>query len=346
MNTKKILLARFLRASILFILFLTSFVALQVTNRIETVVCDNVTAMDTTKFVLSGNRIEMKGYNDNFASGYFTPYDLSKTIYTINFTDKPIVNDYVFMSFPNEPVEFFGLCNSRPFGNDGIFLDKWSNEKSDVSFYTKNMNGESKQFIRNFFLTEFICFLVGLLLIEIKNVWTLCCRNWNMPQFYISMRMHAKSVFLLCLLFTLLFGFLILRINFIKTEHVDTAEYVMDSKKDVFSLYDMSIRQFKYNLSQEQVINGKIQWSSSEIVEFPIFSPQEFKSSMNSVVFNADPDGGFKRSFIVQYLESTNYQNIRIFILTTLFALFFSQLLITGQNSIKSKIRQYWKQRK
>lgn len=340
MNTKKNLLARFLRASILLILSLLSFVALQVTNRIETVVCDNVTVMDTTKFVVHENLVGIKGYNDSFASGYFTPYDLSKTIYTINFTDKPIVNDFVFVSFLNEPVEFYGLDNTKQFGNDGIFLDKWSNDKSNVSFFTKNINGENKQFIRIFFLTEIICFLIGLLLIEIKNVWTLCCRNWNMPQYYISMRMHVKSVFLLCLFFTLLFGFLILRINFIKTEYVETAEYAMDSKKEVFSLYDISIRQFIYNLSPDQVINGKVQWSSTEIVDFSMLSPQEFKSNMNSVVFSADPDGGFKRSFIVQYLESTNYQNIRIFILTTLFALFFSQLLVAGQKIFKREISQ------
>lgn len=325
--SKRILVYRLSRLIPALLLFIGGLFFYQRTNQIEHIVFDSDTQIDTTRYALRSNNIIVKSPKLSNAYSYARPYDLSKTIYTINFSDKSILSGHVlWMQYIDDVVEFSSLDKENapnlPFGDDVIFINGY--KKKDVHFFTKNLSGENMQFIRNFFLTEILCFLFAFILSEFYGIWK-AHKHLRGKRHYLK---HHRP-----LVEMVIYGFLIiaciiviLRFNTIKTVDVRTDHYTMNLSGELFSMYDISCRAFRYNLSKEDIHNGEIVWSSTEIVDFPPMSPEP-KATLNQAVFQADKDGGFHHEFITENLVSKNYQDMRIFIVSTLLTLFFARFI-------------------
>ena len=325
--SKRILIYRLSRlfpALVVFGLFLIFY---QRTNQIEHVVFDSETQIDSTRYEVGSNNIIIKSPVLSNAYSYTRPYDLSKTIYTINFSDKPFLGwREVWIQYIDDVVEFSPFDNSEvlnvPFGDDVIFIDGY--KKKDVHFFTKNVSGENMQFVRNFFLTEILCFLFVFILSELYSIWRtrqhLCGKRHYIKRHrpYVELSLYGTLV-IACVI-------VILRLNTIKIVNVDTEHYTMDLSGELFSMYDISCRAFHYDLSKENIHNGEVVWSSTEIVDFPPMTPEP-KATFNRAVFQTDKDGGFRHDFITENLASKNYQDMRIFIVSTLLALFFARFI-------------------
>ncbi len=324
---KKILAYRASRLITALVLFFIALVFYQKTNQIEHVVFDSETAIDTTMYKVTDDQIIVKSPILSNAYSYLRPKDLSKTIYTINFSDKPFTKQHnIWIQIQNDIVEISDFDDEtliyQNFGDDTFFI--YSYRHKNVSFYTKNVSGENIQFIRNFFLTEILCFLFVFILYEIYNAWRTLRYFHGKRHYYIC---HHKLWELSA------YGFLIvvciiviIRFNTIKVVNVSTDHYCMDLSGELFSMYDISCRAFHYDLQKKDIHNGEIVWSSTEIVDFPLMTPKP-KTTINTAVFKPDKDGNFKHDFITENLVSKNYQNMRIFILSTLLALFFTQFI-------------------
>ncbi len=317
-------LSRLLPALLFFIVVLFFY---QQTNQIEHVIFDSETQIDSTRYEVGSNNIIIKSPKVSNAYSYTRPYDLSKTIYTINFSDKPFLSRHeIWMQYIDDVVEFSPFDNAEvlnvPFGDDIIFIDGY--RKKDVHFFTKNVSGENIQFIRNFFLTEILCFLFAFILAELYSIWRTRQHLYG-KRHYIKCRWPFAKI---AIYGTLVVAcvIVILRFNTIKTVDVHTDRYKMDLSDELFSMYDISCRAFHYGLSKEDIHSGEIVWSSAEIIDFPPMTPEP-KATLNQAVFQVDKDGGFHHDFITENLVSENYQDMRIFIVSTLLALFSARFI-------------------
>lgn len=328
--SKRILVYRVGRLISALLCFIVVLVFYQRTNQIEHVIFDSDAQIDSTRYEVDNNLIIIKSPMVSNIYSYFRPKDLSKTIYTINFSDKPFLNRHeVWMRYMDDVVEFSPFDNTEsinvPIGDDVLFIE--GNKHKDVHFYIKNVSGENIQFVRNFFLTEILCFLFISILSELFGIWR-TWRHLQMKYHYIKRR-HPLWELAVNSMLVLVCIIVIIRFNTIKTVYVKDDQYTMDLSGEWFSMYDISCRAFHYDLSRENIHNGEIVWSSTEIVDFPPMTPEP-KVTLNQAVFKADKDGGFHHDFITENLVSKNYQEMRIFIVSTLLALFFTRFVSVG----------------
>lgn len=339
--SKRILVYRLSRLLPALLLFIVVSFFYQQTNQIEHVVFDSETQIDSTRYDVGSNNIIIKSPKVSNAYSYTRPYDLSKTIYTINFSDKPFLGRHeIWMQYIDDVVEFSPFDNAEvlnaAFGDDIIFVDGY--RKKDVNFFTKNVSGENIQFIRNFFLTELLCFLFAFILSELYSIWRTRQHLYGKRHYIKSRCPFAKLAIYGALVIACVI--VIIRFNTIKTVEVHSDRYTMDLSGELFTMYDISCRAFHYDLSKENIQSDEIVWSSTEIVDFPSMTPAP-QATLNRAVFQVDKDGGFHHDFITENLVSKNYQDMRIFIVSTFLALFFARFINESWNYLSQRKRKH-----
>ncbi len=341
--SKAILIQRLIRIVILLIGIIVFLIFFQKTNHIETIVVDSHTVRDTTKFIVVNNQgVTIKSFSEDDFESYFYAKDLSKTIYRFNMTDDPCLGKHeLWLTFSEEIVEPSPI-DSKDFKvvnyGDVLFVETGIfNKPKDIEFYVRDVAGENKQYIRNFFITEILGILVALFFFEFYRVLDIYMRYKHKPIYWDNKDPKLGKKTLEYLLYTIATILVIWRFNVVRTVEVTSSDYTMNLSSQLYSMYDISCMAFDYHLNKEDIKDGQVKWSSNEIVEFHTDIPNIKSCSMKEIAFEPDADGGFHHSFVTENLESSNFQDIRMFIAVTLLAIFFSRFVFLLKEYIKEK---------
>ena len=198
----------------------------------------------------------------------------------------------------------------------------------EISFYTKLVLSENLQTIRTFFLTECFTFLLAVLgFCFYELFWCIYRRKYG-KSFYLSKTGHLK-LFTGYALLSLVTILTIIVICKSPTKEINTCDYHETTKFAWFKPYDISQTYYRINIAADKIIADTIIWSSDEIVEFSAMQHPAQIISGNSLKFiNCDRLAPFKNDFYTKNLESKNVQEIRLFLLTTIFLLFMARCYI------------------
>ena len=276
--------------------------------------------------------VELEARNPNSLRNMLTLHDLSKTEYELNFpyykeTVHPFSIIEKYDSLTPEASRIAVSFSEIEGGQSTSFKEMIMvmPQSNKIRFYTKNVMSDNIQMIRNFFLTEIILFLLALFGREVYKLVTDIFnerRFLHQRVFGISTSKRTMMFYLALSMITVSF---IILINRVPHNQVFTENVAQTSLNSFFSPYDISCAYHHLTIPSSNRSSDTIAWSSNEIVEFV---PQTFKYFTSivgpkSVMFkNVPMDRDFNITFYTRYLQSSNYQEVRLFILTTLLLFF------------------------
>lgn len=276
--------------------------------------------------------VELKAPNPYKKTNFFTFRDLSTTEYILNYPYNPEKIQFVSISesFPTPVAEEYGITTSysNVKGGDAIDLsgELVVHPHSDkIHFYTNNVVAENTQMIRNFFLTELILFLLALLG---KEAYKMLSDIFSDKTYFRERVFGVKSAqmhMMTYLALSLLSGILLYCINIVPENMVTTNNYEQKSGGSWLALHDISCAYQHLLIPASSCNDGKVNWESGEIVKFvpETFKPIDCEIGPKSISFTKFEKGkDVDIKFYTRYLQSSNYQDVRLFVLTT-FLLFF-----------------------
>lgn len=276
--------------------------------------------------------VELKIKDPSLMTNIFMPHDLSKTEYTLNFPSyskdrfQPLWITETYDSLFNGGSLFTTNFSEFDNGESQSFTEVVvvAPHSDQLHFYTQNIIADNTQMIRNFFLTEIILFLLALFG---KEVYKLLCDVFA-AKAYSHQRIFgvktAKGHFAFYLLLFFVTGVLLYTINIVTDNTVTTNNFIQKSNS-LFALHDISCSNHHLQLHINSEDDKTVKWKSEEIVEFTpkSFTPLACKIGPKSLTFSNIPIGqDIDVRFFTRNLQSSNYQEIRLFVLTTLLLFF------------------------
>lgn len=303
--------------------------------------------LDATK----ENDISLEGDDPNLFSTYFKWHDLSLTEYRFNYTKPVTLSDenkgVIFVHRDpdyNQHKNGLNVVEISPV-DDGIefswgYLAAIIPLGQQLCFYTKNLVADNLQMIRSFFLTEIVLFLFALLCREIYKLLQGICRDKSFFRQRLFGGAQTKTSMSICLFLSITCAFLLWIINIVPVNEIKTESYYEGNQRSVFALYDISSAYNHINIPSSNRTSDEIVWSTNEIMELiPNDIVQEHdKIGAKSIRFKSyGKDENVDILFYTQYLQSSNYQDIRLLILTTLLLFFLERSVYYLR---KIKIRQ------
>ena len=282
------------------------------------------------------NVIDLKGDDPNKFSTYFEWHDLSFTEYRFRYAS-PIEKSDVKKGMvwvqrqPDFSQHRNGLNVVEISPIDGGEEISWGYMAAiiplgqQLCFYTKNLVAENLQMIRSFFLTEIVLFFFVLLC---REVYKLLQGAFRHRAFFRNRLFGGKATnisMMACLLMSVICALLLWIINIVPVNEINQEIYQEETGASFFALHDISAAYQHIKIPSVNRSSDKIEWSSNEIIELvpdDIVSDQD-KVGAKSICFRS-----FSREedvdvlFYTQYLQSSNYQEIRLLILTTLLLFF------------------------
>ena len=269
--------------------------------------------------------IDISLHNPNSFWTFFVLRDISKAEYFITMPDGRGEKDYFFQN-RYDGVEFYGEDSFSEQSSSSFIL--LNNSKKHISFYTKFFKSESKQSIRTFLLTEIFTFFLAVLGLRLYSLYQYKYRKKYGHSRMFDKRDHLKFLISYSILsiICLIFIFIICKSP---TIVIDSSHYYRNIKNPVLMPYDISKTYYSYNINTKNLsLNDTITWESSEFVEFSNIYPKPELKTANSVGFivNSNDLGSFETNFCTINYESNNIQEIRLFLLTTIFLLLLSRI--------------------
>ena len=274
--------------------------------------------------------VDLDSKNPNKLGNLFILHDLSKAEYKLNYPSGKWKTLWIKGAL-SDRATCFAVSFSAVEGAVGVADIKdimaITPTSDDISFYTKNIISENMQMIRNLFLTEIILFLFAMLGYEGYKLLTSVFIDWRYLRSTRDRKSTFKKSMIFYLLMSLLSCILLYCINIVPVNHISSEKYTQKSGGSFFSLYDISCAYQHIQIPSSSRTTNSVEWTSGEIIEFVpehittlknIVGPKSIK--FTDVPMNMDVDV----TFYACNLQSANYQEIRLFILTTLL-LFFLQ---------------------
>lgn len=283
-------------------------------------------------------------------SSFFKLHDLSKAEYTIHCPKANINKDILFISAQDTLQSIVSNMSwsiskidggTTPFSKDLVCVLL---QKDRIKFYVKNFFAENRQMVRNFFLTEVILFLLAMFG---KNAYKLLTDIFNERK-WINYRIWGVESSKKTMLFYVTLSFisivLIFIVNRVPENHITTDSYVKERYSSFLSPYDISCAYQNIKIPASNRNSQKIEWEYNEIVEFV---PNEF-STLNSEVgpksvsfYDVPVNKDFEIKFFTRFLQSGNYQEIRLFVLTTLLLFFLERSWFYFRKWLRNKRRPF-----
>lgn len=201
-------------------------------------------------------------------------------------------------------------------------------DSPEITFYTKLILSENLQSIRTFFLTEIFAFFIAVLGFNLYRFFQCYYRRKHGKSYIFKRTQHLKYLFIYALLSIFVLVFIVI-ICKSPTKIINTCDYHEDTNSVFFKPYDISQTYYKMDVAPTAFNGDTIKWSSKEIVEFSSMQKSsKIKSSKSLVFVNFDKNKPFKNDFYTKNLVSKNLQDIRLFLLTTIFLLFFARICV------------------
>ena len=322
-HLRKLQIARTIRVSIMFLLVCISLYILVLCNRIPHV---------QKEIERSENLLENAdlGFKDPYLKiNFFYLHDLSKTEYTLSY---PYNKDSLQLLLIDKSFGSNAFSNnfSGIDGGESISFGDMSlvgMESENLHFYTKNIVAENTQMVRNFFLTEFILFLLALFGKEVyKLLSTIYSSKTYSHQRIFGVKM-AKRHFVSYVVLSLITMTLLYVISIVPDVSITSNNYTQ-KKPNLFALHDISCSNYHLQVNVSSDTDKNVSWHSEEIVEL---TPDNFealscKIGSNSLTFsNLSIGQNLDVRFYTRNIQSSNYQEIRLFALTTLLLFFFER---------------------
>lgn len=277
-------------------------------------------------------KVELKIKDPSLMVNLFAPHDLSKTEYSLNFP-----------SYRNDRTQFLWITETYDSLHNGgsLFTTNFSEfdngdsqsftemvvvapHGDNLHFYTQNIIADNTQMIRNFFLTEIILFLLALFGKEVHKL----ISDFFAESIYSHQRIFgvktAKRLFTLYLLLSFITGILLYTINIVPNNTVYSNNYTQKTYS-LFALHDISCANHHLQIHINSEDDKTVKWQSEEIVEFvpTSFAPISCKIGPNSIIFPNNIIGkDLNIDFFTRNLQASNYQDIRLFVLTTILLFF------------------------
>ncbi len=277
--------------------------------------------------------VELMANDPNKLSNMFTFHDLSKTEYRLDcIFDKskevePIAviekYDSLTAETSRSAVSFSAVAGGDAFSFKELIMVMPQSDA--IMFYTKNIVLENLQMIRNFFLTELILFLLAMAGREFYRLVTDIFDNKSFLHKRVFGRTTSKRSMMFYLCLTIVSAFVLILVNKVPENHITSEQYTQSVNNNFFSPCDMSCSYQHITIPKASRTAKNIEWVSNEIIEFV---PETFGTlscdvgpkniTFKDIPMNEDVD----ISFLTRNLQSANYQEIRLFVLTTLLLFF------------------------
>lgn len=322
-NVKTLVIIRGLRTVLFMLLLGLCFFVLALTSQVP------VIEKDVSS---SEKEVELKVPNPYLKTSFFELYDLSKTEFILNNPTYEQGNDrFLWITIAYDSLYSAGSSIATTFSKfEGGYFADFSGfgpvnlVSNKISFYTKNLVAENTQMVRNFFLTEIILFLLAMLGREVYKLFS----DIYSDKRYLNQRVFgvktAKWHMFAYLFLSLMMSGLLYLSNRVPLNNVSSDYYVQKSSS-LFSLYDISCAYQHIQIPAADRKGNDVEWRSAEIVEFVPNNvcPSKTEIGPKSVLLKDVPmDEDVDVTFYVRYLQSSNYQEIRLFVLTTLLLFF------------------------
>lgn len=292
-------------------------------------------------------KVELKIKDPSLMTNLFTPHDLSKTEYTLNCP--PISKDSTLFLWISETYDSLHnggslfTTNYSEFDNGKSlsFTSKVivASHSDRLHFYTQNIIADNIQMIRNFFLTEIILFLLALFAKEVyKLLSDIFFSRTHSHQRIFGVK-TAKAHFAFYLLLSLITGVLLYTINIVPENTISTNNYIQKTNS-LFALHDISCANHHLQVHINSKEDKTVKWQSEEIVEFipNSFAHLSYKIGPNSLTFSNIAIGqDLDVRFYTRNLQSSNYQEIRLFVLTTLLLFFLERSFYYFRKWLRNK---------
>ncbi len=285
--------------------------------------------------------------NPNALSSFFLLRDLSKEeyVYQINKNNNSIKGISFGLRYDKNAQETFALSNSFS-GIDGGFeagfneiLFVWPTSEK-VNFYTKNIVAENLQMIRSFFLTEIILFLFALFLRELYQLQRVVLLRKSVSKKILYSKQYAFRGVMFTSIMSLVLIVVLYFINIVPENIINVESFKQESSSCVFAMHDISCTYQHFIIPSTDRTRESIQWEANEIVEF---KPEELvkfncKSGAKRIDFSQiSLDVPIDIRFLTKNLQSANYQEIRLFVVTTLLLFFLERCFVYMRRWVKLK---------
>lgn len=281
------------------------------------------------------NDISLDGDNPNNLSTYFKWHDLSKTEYRFQFISPVQVSD------ENNRVSVYREPDFNQHGN-GLNVVEISPVEGGLEasfgyfafiipmgqqmcFYTKNLVAENLQMIRSFFLTEIVLFLFALLCREFYKFVHGIFRNKSFFRCQLYGGKQTMMSMAICIFMSIVLASLLWLVNIVPVNEINQESFHETDKASFFAPYDISAAYQHICISSANRISNEIVWNAKEIVEIKpndIIRKNDKIGAKSLYLKSYSKDEDIDLLFYTQYLQSTNYQEIRLLILTTLLLFF------------------------
>ncbi len=312
--------ARTIRALIIFLLVSLFLYILVICNKIPHIQKE----IERSENQLENANLEFK--DPYLKINFFDLHDLSKTEYTLSYSYSKDSMQLLLLDADYGRNALSSNFSGIDGGEEISFGDMslLGVESGKLHFYTKNIVADNTQMIRNFFLTEFILFLLALFGKEVYKL----LGNIHSSKVYSHQRIFcvktAKKHFVLNVVLSLITMTLLYIINIVPNISVTSNNHTQ-KKPNLFALHDISCSNYHLQFTVSSDADKYVSWQSEEIVEVipETFEPLSCKIGSNSLTFSNVPIGqDLDVRFFTRNLQSSNYQEIRLFILTTLLLFF------------------------
>lgn len=342
-NIKTLVIIRGLRTILFLLLLCLCFIVLVLTSQVP-IVEKSISNSEKDK------GIELKVINPYLKSSFLELYDLSKSEYILNdSTYEQGKIDIFGIRLTYDSLSSVGSSIATTFSKfeggdsqDGsLGLVVVAPESDKLNFYVKNLVAENTQMVRNFFLTEIILFLLAILGREVYKLFS----DIYSDKRYLNQRVFgvktAKWHMFAYLFLSLVMSGLLYLSNRVPVNNVSSDYYVQKSSS-LFSLYDISCAYQHVQVPAADRKGKDVEWRSTEIVEFVPNNVCSFKTEigpksvlLKDVPMNEDVDV----TFYVRYLQSSNYQEIKLFVLTTLLLFFLERIFFYFRKWIRNRYK-------
>jgi hypothetical protein len=209
-----------------------------------------------------------------------------------------------------------------------------------IHFYTNNVVAENTQMIRNFFLTELILFILALLGKEGYKILSDIYSDKKYFRLRVFGVKSAQKHMLTYLGLALLSVVLLYCVNTVPENNVTTNNFEQKSGGSFWALHDISCAYQHLLIPASDCDDGIVNWRSGEIVKFvpETFKPINCEIGPKSIAFtNFEKGKDVDIKFYTQYLQSSNYQDIRLFVLTTLLLFFLERSFFYFRKWMRNK---------
>lgn len=273
---------------------------------------------------------------------FFKPYDLSviKNKVTINrpqniksnnrndsiyikASDACEISSIITQDYDTRYGKFRSIIPTKGILKDEIEKKHIPSSIETMEFYVKPLKSEDLQSIRNFFLTEILAFFIAVLALRIKSYIrqkiTAKQRKGTLNLRRIHINLMRIGIFI-----TISLMFVIYIISMPATcKIINTLNYNAENDVSIFKPYDISRIYYQYNVFKWR--DSSITWKDNkELVEFSQL-PEEFQDEPNGfTTWHNLKEGPYNFNFYVDFLESRNVQDIRLFLATTLLIIIIS----------------------